>query len=46
LRAVNALARPGEATGINHRDKAAQEVEIEHDQNPSIWIFTGTDYII
>src|SRR4051794_34046087 len=30
LGAVDALARPGEAPGIDHRYKAAQQFEVEH----------------
>ncbi|MGY3078719.1 hypothetical protein ACVWZZ_005127 [Bradyrhizobium sp. LM6.10] len=30
LRAVDALPGAGEAAGIDHRDKAAQELQIEH----------------
>jgi hypothetical protein len=30
LGAVNALARAGEAAGVNNRDEAAEQVEIEH----------------
>jgi hypothetical protein len=30
LRAVDALARAGKAAGIDHRDEAAQELQIEH----------------
>jgi hypothetical protein len=30
LRAMDPLAGAGEAAGVDHRDEAAQEIEVEH----------------
>ena len=44
LRAVNALARAGEAAGVDDRYEAAQKVEIEHER--TIHLSTDIDFII
>jgi hypothetical protein len=38
LRAVNALARTRKAAGINNRNEAAQEIEVEHNHSLFHWI--------
>src|SRR5262249_57908747 len=44
LRAVDALARAGEASGVDHREEAAEKVEIQH--VTPIHSPTGNDGII
>jgi hypothetical protein len=44
LRAMNPLAGAGETAGIDNRDKAAEQVEIEHGR--SIQKSTDYDHII